>query len=140
MHEAKGSARTASLRGGQQLARAAVGEGDGNEANVTKRGLRVLHRFSQSFADHAELALSSAWGENMLEGVSNRGKKNRRMELVILAAWLVSVGSFGRAGLSVTPETTARQAPQSTGLPRRSSRGSSRPRVRSPVSSPAGRL
>lgn len=30
---------------------------------------------SQSFANHAELELSSEWGENMLEGVSNRGKK-----------------------------------------------------------------
>ena len=32
---------------------------------------------SQSFADHADLELSSAWGENMLEGVSNRGKKQK---------------------------------------------------------------
>ena len=73
---------------------------------------------SQSFANHAELELSSEWGENMLEGVSNRGKKNRRTKPVILVVWLVSVSSFGRAGLVVTPETTARQAPQSMGLPR----------------------
>ena len=67
------------------------------------------------------------------------------MKLVILVVWLVSGSSFGCARLLVTPQTTARQAPQSMGFPRLgrvampSSRGPSRPRVQTQVST-AGRV
>ena len=41
-----------------------------------------------------ERELSSEWGENTLEGVSNRGG-GAGEKSVILAAWLLGVSSFG---------------------------------------------
>ena len=115
----KGAARTESLRGGKQLASAAVRARRPNEQNVANRGLRVLRR-----SDLTELRQSRRTRTVFRVGWEHagrskqQGEKNRRTKPVILVVWLVSVSSFGRAGLVVTPETTACQAPQSMGLPR----------------------
>ena len=153
MHEAKGSASTQNLRGSKQLASVA-------EADVAVQGRRRERREryetrsegSTWFRSHRaspimqEKELSSEWGENTLEGVSNRGGGAGFEKSVILVAWLLGVSSFGRARLLVTPETTVRQAPQSMGFPRLgrvampSSRGPTRPRAQTRVSSTAGRV
>ena len=119
MYAAKGAARTESLRGGKQLASAAARARRPNEQNVANRGLRVLRR-----SDLTELRQSRRTRTVFRVGWEHagrskqQGEKNRRTKPVILVVWLVSVSSFGSAGLVVTPETTARQAPQSMGLPR----------------------